>query len=265
MEKAQPLQNISIVVTRPHPQSINLCAELEALGAKAISFPCMEIGAFSSFNSDEIYQLLPQFDLIIFISTNAVQFGLEAFPDFAKQLRSKCKIAAVGAATAQTLQNHGFDHIVRPADKFDSESLLALPELQQLRQKSVLIIKGLSGRDMLHKTLRSYGANVHSIDVYQRTLPKIVDLSVLNGKIDLLLLTSGESAKNFRILTSESTQNSFLECQTVVGHARIAEKVSSLGFRKLPIIAATPSDADMLTAILEWASCGIDTTHSRKN
>jgi len=43
-----------------------------------------------------------------------------------------------------------------------------------------------------------------------------------------------------------------LDCQTIVRHLEISEKVSSLGFKKAPIIAASPTDGDMYQAILTW-------------
>ena len=147
---------------------------------------------------------------------------------------------------------YGIDQVLTPASGFDSEKLLKLAPLQHVKHKSVLIIKGEGGRGLLHETLESRGANINSIDVYQRTLPKSINLDALNAKIDLLLFTSSETVKNFLALTPAPLHNTLLDCQTLVGHTRIADKVTSLGFKKLPIIAATPSDTDMLAAINQW-------------
>ena len=254
MKQKLPLSKTSIVVTRPSQQNINICAELTSLGANTIAFPCIEISPLFDFDKAEIESLLPACQLIIFISTNAVQYGLKAIPNLTEKIPASCKFAAIGASTAQALLNNGIDKILTPSNNFDSEELLKLPELQNVNQLSVLIIKGQGGRMLLHKSLENRGANIHSIDVYQRTLPKSVNLDALNIKIDLLLFTSSETVNNFLALTPKSLQSTLLDCQTLVGHARIANKVSSLGFKKLPIIAATPSDMDMLAAINQWGN-----------
>ena len=253
MEQNLPLSNTSIVVTRPSLQCKNICNQLSSLGATPIPFPCIEINPTSNLDISGIDSALSNCELIIFISTNAVQFGFKIRPNLLKEVPALCQFAAIGASTAQALYEHGISHVVSPSDGFDSEQLLKLPELQNLKQKSVLIIKGKDGRNVLRQSLENSGAKVHSIDVYQRSLPKSVNLDAINTKIDLLLFTSSETANNFLELTPESLQNTLLSCQTVVGHKRIAEKVTSLGFKKLPIIAATPSDTDMLAAINLWA------------
>lgn len=253
MEQKLPLSKTSIVVTRPKQQNKHICSDLASLGANAIAFPCIEIKPLSDFDKLVVDTQLSHCELIIFISTNAVQFGFEALPDLAKKIPASCQFAAVGASTAQALHNHGIQQVLTPLDNFDSEALLKLPELQNVKQKSVLIIKGQGGRALLHAMLENKGANTHSVDVYQRTLPKSVNLDALNAKIDLLLFTSSEAVKNFLVLTPESLQSILLDCQTIVGHTRIAEKVTALGFKKLPIVAATPSDTDMLAAINLWA------------
>lgn len=253
MEQNLPLSNTSIVVTRPSLQNKNICTQLSSLGATPIPFPCIEISPISNLDKSGIDSVLSGCELVIFISTNAVQFGLKTLPNLFEQVPASCQFAAVGASTAQALRELGVSHVISPSNSFDSEQLLKLPELQNLKQKSVLIIKGKDGRKLLHQSLENSGANVHSIDVYQRSLPKSVNLDAINTKIDLLLFTSSETVNNFLELSPKSLQKTLLSCQTLVGHKRIAEKVTSLGFKKLPIIAATPSDTDMLAAINLWA------------
>jgi uroporphyrinogen-III synthase len=253
VEQKLPLSNTSIVVTRPSHQNKRLCSELISLGANPIAFPCIEINSLSNFDKPALDTLLSHCELIIFVSTNAVQHGLKAIPKLTEKIPTTCIFAAVGASTAQALTNNTIGQVLTPTNNFDSEELLKLSELQNVDQKSVLIIKGQGGRTLLHETLEKRGAIIHSIDVYQRTLPKSVNLDALNTKIDLLLFTSSETVKNFLALTPKSLQNTLFDCQTLVGHIRIADKVTSLGFKKLPIIAATPSDTDMLIAINQWA------------
>ena len=254
MSQKLPLSKTSIVVTRPSHQNNILCSTLASQGATPITFPCIEICPLGKIDTVSFAARLANCELIIFISPNAVKYVLDTLPNLAEIISSSCKLAAVGESTAQTLLSRGIDQVLTPSQQADSEALLKLPELQNVTEKSVLIIKGQGGRALLSETLENRGANVHSIDVYQRTLPKTVNLDALNVKIDLLLFTSSESVINFLALTPKSLHSTLLNCQTLVGHPRIADKVSSLGFKKLPIIAATPSDTDMLAAINQWVN-----------
>tara|TARA_R110002049_G_scaffold252264_1_gene427193 strand:- start:330130 stop:330900 length:771 start_codon:yes stop_codon:yes gene_type:complete len=252
VDQTLPLSNTSIVVTRANQQNKHICAELTSLGANVVAFPCIEIRPLYNFDSSHLENFLSHCELIIFTSTNAVQYGLQALPDFTVKVPSSCKFAAVGTSTAQALRDYGIQQVLTPLEDSDSEALLKLPELQNVKQRSVLFVKGEGGRKLLRETLKSRGAVIHSIDVYQRTLPKAVNLDALNDKIDLLLFTSSEVVENFLALTPKSLHSTLLSCQTIVGHTRIGNKVTALGFKKLPIIAATPSDTDMLAAINQW-------------
>ena len=252
MDQKLVLQNTSIVVTRPSQQNHNICNQLKKFGATPIAFPCIEICPNPAADLAKIKQTIQRSHMLIFISNNAVNFAFKLFPTLIKELPQDCIIAAVGSSTARVLQRYGVKKVLTPEHSPDSEQLLKHVDLQQVKQKVILIIKGIGGRELLYETLHNRGADVHNIELYERTLPELVDITPLNNKIDLILFTSNETVKNFLELTSGSLQESLLTCQTIVGHQRIAEKVSSLGFKKLPIIAATPSDADMLAAVLQW-------------
>ena len=248
MAQNLPLSNISIVVTRPSRQSDSFCQKLHQLGASPIAFPCIDIIPIENQTQIDTSDL----DFVIFVSPNAVVHGLNLIPD-PGELSTYCKFAAVGPSTAESLINRGVDHVLCSTSTTDSEGLLDLPEFQSLEGKSVLIIKGSGGRTLLKNTLIKRGAKMLTVDTYERALPKVVDTDNLRTKIDLILFTSSEIAENFLAITPKDLQKSLLNCQVIAGHQRIAEKVSTLGFEKLPIIAASPADREMLATIKLWA------------
>ena len=190
--------------------------------------------------------------MVIFISPNAVEYGLEVYKDLDSTLTKNCKVAAIGTATAQALEKQGINSVLTPKESPDSEGFLRLPELEELPLKTILIIKGVGGRTLLQETLSHRGMDVFTLDTYERILPDSANIQALSEKIDLILFTSNEIVQNFLALIPESLQKSLLNCQTIVGHPRIAEKVTSLGFKNLPIIATSPADGDMLSAITQW-------------
>ena len=249
-----PLRGLSVVITRPTSQSDFLYQRITELGAKPILFPCIEIVQLQCRRAIEALPInLDDIDMFIFVSRNAVQFSFAQIPRLA-ELPSQQKIfAAVGTATAITLRENGVSQVLTPQHDFDSEALLALPELNALKNKTVLIIKGALGRTQLFDTLITRGAQVYTLDVYERQPPINSDFAKLEDPIDVILFTSSESVENMLQLVPTHLHEHLLQSQTITGHDRIATKVTSLGFEKLPIIATNPSDAEMLAALLKWA------------
>ena len=241
------------MVTRPIAQSAPLVQQLNELGATPLVFPCIEVAAVDSANQLAALPVdLDQIDLFIFVSSNAVQYAFAQIPHLHQSVALNKAFATIGRATAQSLHDLGVAQVIVPDQGFDSESLLALPVMSSMQNKNIVIVKGVGGRTKLSDTLRSRGANVHSLDVYQRQIPAKVNLDVLQTGPDVILFSSSESVENMLKIIPTHQHRCVLHSQTITGHARIAAKVTSLGFEKLPIIAANPSDQAMLTALKGW-------------
>lgn len=246
------LQAQTIVITRSVDQSKELAKQFTQLGAKPILFPCIQISIIDSNVAWQALQPPPEkIDCAFFVSVNAAKYGLQPLQQHVANIQ---QIAAVGSATAKQLQSMGMANVVLPQNQFDSEGLLALPQFQQLAGKDIVIIKGVGGRTLLNETLTTRGANVYSIDVYRRDLPSDNDASLLKQTLDLILFFSKEGVDNMLQITPTALHPQLFNCQTLVGHPSIATKVTSLGFKKLPIIASNPTDAEMLAATVEWAN-----------
>ena len=114
---------------------------------------------------------LPQFQLAIFISPNAVQHGMQAIQR-AGGLPAALQVATVGFGSASALHDYGVK-VIAPQLRFDSEALLALPEMQQVRDKRVAIFRGDKGRELLGDTLASRGATVEYVTCYHRSKPQL--------------------------------------------------------------------------------------------
>jgi uroporphyrinogen-III synthase len=195
---------------------------------------------------------LPSCDWIIFISTNAVQ---QAMPRIAAQFPrasadAKLRFAAVGPATAQELALYGVASVLVPMAQFDSESLLALPEFQDLKQRRVVIVRGVGGRELLAETLRARGAEVAFAECYRRVNPQrdAGNLPELwqNGQLHAMVVTSSEALRNLLALARETTWvKNVLIC---VNHARIAETARESGLQT--VLADAPGDAAMLRCLI---------------
>ena len=114
---------------------------------------------------------LDQYQHVIFISSNAVHFGMALIEDHWPQLPLGLTWYAIGGATAAKLEHFGIEAIT-PGSVMTSEGLLALSLLQNVRDQRVLIVKGQGGRDTLAQELTRRGALVEELPCYCRCLPK---------------------------------------------------------------------------------------------
>ena len=128
------LQNLHVMITRPAHQAKGLCELIELNGGRTILFPVLEIEPKIDGEFLQRVQHLNECHLALFISPNAANLAIPAIKAQGG-LPSGLKIAAVGKATAAALSAQGCDVDIFPKDKFDSESLLALPELHKVRNR----------------------------------------------------------------------------------------------------------------------------------
>jgi uroporphyrinogen-III synthase len=103
---------------------------------------------------------------------------------------------AVGSATAAALRRAGIADPQAP-ERMDSEGLLALPVLQDVRGREIGLLTAPGGRDRIAPTLASRGAQVRRADIYARepVTPAATALARLRALRAPLLLpvSSGEA------------------------------------------------------------------------
>lgn len=156
-----------VLVTRPAAQSTELCRLLEASGLAPRLLPTLVIEPLDSAAPTATLRAALPCDIAIFISANAVRHALPVIAA-AGGLPAQCTVAAVGAASAAALHAAGFGPVLVPDARFDSEGLLALPELQQVAGRRVVILRGEEGRRLLAQTLAARGAQMHEVVCYRR-------------------------------------------------------------------------------------------------
>ncbi len=246
MQSPLPLQTKWIVNTRAEHQALPLTEKLIAAGFNAISFPMLSIVAPENLKKVE-HQLvsLEDYDLAIFISTNAVEQTLNKIDS---TVLKTLKIACVGHKTALALKEHDLDIDFCPERFFNSEALLALDTFQKfIPGKKIALIKGEGGRDLLKKSLQKWGGDVNSIDVYRRTCPQH-NLDLLKNhqqrqELDIIILTSGFSVDNFFTLAGNSD---WINSVTLLlGSERLKKHIPDTFSGKI-IFAEDPNDDTLL-------------------
>lgn len=245
-----PLANIGIAITRPKEQAKKLTQLIEEAGASVISFPLIEISPLQDYTTfQHVISQLNEYDWMIFISSNAVQNGL---PRILQQgIPDTLQFAAIGPVTAQEINQYGINHVLIPSSgRFDSESLLSMPDMQNMQGKKVLIVRGIGGRDVLANTLTKRGAQVIFAECYQRINPQtncnVLSQAFAKQQLHGIVVTSSEAMRHLLDLAGESD---WLKQTTLyVNHARIAEQPLQMGLKVK--VAEAPGDVAMLEAIL---------------
>ncbi len=250
------LHGLGVVVTRPAHQAEGLCSLIERAGGRAIRLPLLEIAAPADEAAARATLAgLAGFDWVIFISANAVHWcysyrrqGLPAGP----------LIATVGEASARQLQED-FRRTadLLPTEGYNSEALLAMPALQQVAGKRILIVKGEGGRTLLADTLADRGAQLSYANLYRRRLPVDAKQQLAairqHEKVDVLILTSGEAIENLLILADATSRNWLCSMSWLVIHQRLVDVARQAGCHNNILVSDGPGDENILRRLGQWA------------
>jgi uroporphyrinogen-III synthase len=222
---------------------------VEGHGGRAIRLPAIEILACR--NPQQVRQLFAsEWDWIIFVSPNAVAYGLKLL---AGQRIPQAGIGAVGASTAWQLKQAGISVDLIPDQGYDSEGLLSLPELNQVAEQKILIVRGDGGRALLGDTLRTRGAKVRYAEVYRRVKPNprveplIADW---DEQIQLVTATSREILQNLVEILGDCGWPKLAQTPLVVVSERMEQQAQQMGFRRI-IRAAGADDRSLMKAICD--------------
>ena len=244
------LTGLKIVVTRPSDQAVQLAQRIEHAGGEALLFPLLDIAPIKDIRLlNEQIARLPRFDLAIFISPNAVRYGIAAIRKMGP-LPPSLRIATVGQGSARALRDAGITEVIAPTERFDSEGLLALQELQDVSGWNVMIFRGDGGRELLGNTLRTRGANVEYAACYQRTKPTQDIGALLNMSPDVITVTSSEALGYLWQMMSGEAQAVLLDKPLFVPHERIAELARQQGWHQVMLTGS--GDEGLLSALAEW-------------
>jgi len=250
------LNGEKILVTRPARQADHLCAMIAQAGGVAIRLPAMDIQPIAGNSRlDVILSGLHNYDCAIFVSRNAVFHALPLLQGWTDRLAG-LQIIALGEGTADALSATDLHAVAHGGVQADSETLLALPMLQEtaVRNRRIVIFRGAGGRELLADTLRARGAQVDYAEVYQRTRPHY-EIAVLDkiwfvDRPDWMVVTSSEALHNLFAILGPEHRVIMLDTELVVIGARMAGLAQDLGFRKPPVVADA-TDAGLLRALIQ--------------
>ena len=163
-----PLSGQRLLITRPREQSAAFVRGLEAVGARAVAFPTVEIlplrdGAVL----DEAVRGLPEQDWLVFTSANGVRHFLARCEALGcMDSLERLDIAAIGPQTARLLEDRGLSVSLVPKE-YRAEGILAALDPDRVRGRRFLLARVAGARDVLPETLRRWGATVTVVEAYR--------------------------------------------------------------------------------------------------
>jgi uroporphyrinogen-III synthase len=248
---ARRLEGLGIVITRPREPAEALAAVLAREGAHPFVFPALAIEDVEpSPASRDALATLGRASLAIFVSAHAVEKGVAA-AHAAGPWPPGLGVAAVGEATAEALRNSGFARVISPAERHDSDGLLALPELAEVRGRRIVVFRGEGGRERIREELEARGAAVKYVECYRRVRPR-VDPSALvaawdRGEVQAVSALSGETLENFVAMMGEAGVRRLGTATLVVPHAAVAAHRDARRFAR---VLVAPHGAEGLAQTL---------------
>lgn len=234
-----------LLITRPAAQAQVWVTALRQQGVAAVSLPLIDILEFPEAEP-AIWQSLTQLSqhtLVVFVSTHAVAHFFSRAVLSRVVWPATSLAGSTGPATTSALRAAGVpsECIVQPSagQAWESESLWQALQLRlgpDWSGRSVLVVRGDTGRDWLADTLRQAGAQVEFLQVYRRSAP-VFDpeqqaslLRALRSPQDhAWVLTSAQSVQHLVDLARQAGHT--LQGSTAwVSHARVAEAAKAAGF-----------------------------------
>jgi uroporphyrinogen-III synthase len=203
LDPRRPLAGCRILVSRAKQQAGLLSSALRSLGGQAMEIPFIEIRRTRSYQPlDLALRNLASYDWLILTSVNGVEalFERMARKRVAKSELTHLKIAAIGPATKNAIEQRGLRVIVTPKE-YIAESVVAALH-RRVNGRRVLLVRARVARDIIPRELRKAGAHVDVVEAYETVVPQAAKrrlrTALASGrKPHAITFTSSSTVRNF--------------------------------------------------------------------
>ncbi|MBD1559330.1 uroporphyrinogen-III synthase [Vibrio sp. S9_S30] len=240
---------MAVLVTRPGQDGIELCEALQALHTDAIHHPLIQFQP--SKNSDALLNQLHHADIIIAVSQHAVHFTHKILKEQKAKWPESVSYLAIGQKTAYKLGKVTQQKVHYPTTS-DSEHFLQLPQLQNVSQLSIVILRGSGGRELIFESLSNKKARVVYAEVYQRhPIPFNPENSIQywrSRNVDTLIVTSSEQLCYLEQSMSTTQKDWLHTLSLLVPSQRIAILAREQGYQTI-VNTGSAANSDLLNAV----------------
>lgn len=241
---------MAVWVTRPAEYGEQLVELLTQMGIFALHLPLFQIEAGRELNHlpQKLIQLKAS-DYVFVVSKNAVNYANQTLKQVGLSWRKDLCYFAVGKSSAEYFSQQSESAVIFPLQQENSEGVLALPEMQQLTEKNILILRGNGGREYFSQQAQLRGANVDIVECYQRIPIKYdneeqISLFQRVG-IDKIVVTSTEILHYLVDFVPKKDHNWLKDCQLITISERIAALAHQMGWQNIKI-SAQPNNQSIL-------------------
>jgi uroporphyrinogen-III synthase len=250
------LTRLNVLITRPIEQQQILKDAITDRGGGVTQMPLIEIKPLQETASkpalESKIQHLDHYHILIFVSSNAVQYAAPRINEYWPRLPVGIAVIAIGPTTAQAISARFGCVVVHSPAGMTSEDLLELPELKQVDGKRIGIFRGRGGRNFLADSLRSRGGEIDYLEVYQ-SLSIHYDARefctrLQTEAVNVLTATSAESLLKLDSLLGDNKEELGL-LPLLVPSARLALQAEQSGFGD--VINTEGADTPSFVAALE--------------
>lgn len=249
----QTLKGLHVLNTRPEEQGLDLQTQLVTLGADTVLCPMLQIAPLASAGyASALLKIKP--DIMIATSVNAVKSVGNYIARHHKAWLTTVPVIALGPATASALHLQGWRNVTYPTVA-NSEGVLAMRALAHVRAKTVVIMTGMLGRNLLEPALHDRGAKVVRIEGYERQAVHALSASakdLLAKEPVVVVLTSTEAWHTLLRLLSTLDEAILSRTIFIAASIRIAEVMRQTLTKQTILVAKQTSNEAIIEAICTW-------------
>ncbi|MGI0153507.1 uroporphyrinogen-III synthase [Pseudidiomarina sp. WS423] len=243
--------NHKLLILRPDEQSKPVqmrlqqqAKQLELGDLQTECFSMVKISSYDDPNSSYVQLLAEPWDAGLMVSVNAARYFAEQKQAWAADVPvPMARWFAVGPTSAAAIAATVGRPVTCPWRQHNSDALLELPELQQVAGQRWLLVRGHGGREVFAETLRARGADVHYLEVYQRTPVAIKPQLITQWQTQVqgIMVTSAEQLDYFLTAMPSSASTWLAQCYWVVASERLARMLPA-PYQRACVVAdsATP-------------------------
>jgi uroporphyrinogen III methyltransferase/synthase len=259
----RPLFGWRVLVTRGRLPYNSLSELLARQGAEVVEIPTIELAALPLTASQiNLVRQVSNYDWIIFSSANAIEYFMAAFLREGLDVRALrgVQIACVGEATAQALRKYGLIADLVPKE-FKQEGFIRAFKHLELKGRKVLVPKAREGREVFESFLKSKGARVDLLTLYENRVPvgarrQIEELFEEQGGVDLLTFASSSAVEHFFRLLTPVQRKKWTSKLPLAVMGPVTARAARKWKAKVAVQPARYTVADLVEAIVKWTHKG---------
>ena len=231
---------MAVLVTRPDERGEQLVEMLVKAGIVALHLPLFQITRGAELNElpAKLARLKPG-DYVFAVSKNAVDFADKAIKNTGFKWRDDLSYFAVGKSTAQYFVAMTEMAVHYPTTQENSEGLLQLSMMQDLSEKTVLILRGNGGREFFAEQAQQRGGSIEIVECYRRE-PLVYNQAeqtslCKRAGVQTIVVTSAEILTQLVDFVPQSEHNWLKSCHLITVSERIAHLAQALDWQQVTV------------------------------